>query len=118
MKPLIQFTALVSVVVLLGFSVVTGRDSTTSAKDYCNNSTMAWVMAQRFVTGRLRAPSTAKFPWYSKAFVVKTGSCSYRVRGYVDAQNGFSAMVRSNFSMGLYYDAARKTWHAREIVIQ
>lgn len=58
-----------------------------NAKDIC----------QTFVTRRLRAPSTAKFPYYHQIDGYKQSDGVYRITSYVDAQNGFGAMIRSNY---------------------
>lgn len=51
---------------------------------------------QRFVERKLKAPSTAKFQSTGDTFAVKADDV-YQVAGYVDAQNGFGAMIRSNY---------------------
>lgn len=49
----------------------------------------------------LKAPSTAKFCKY-REFLIQTHSDSlYTIRGYVDAQNSFGAMIRNNFTVQL-----------------
>jgi hypothetical protein len=59
---------------------------------------MARVMCQKFVTDRLKAPSTAEFPWnYDDQKVDILGPGHYRVSSFVDSQNGFGAQVRSTY---------------------
>jgi hypothetical protein len=57
----------------------------------------AYVVCQQFVEDRLVAPATAEFGGpYSQ--VTKTlGGGRYEVDTYVDSQNGFGALVRSDF---------------------
>lgn len=69
----------------------------------CNDKVSAWTMAEQMVEAQLRAPSTADFPWYREEWVRPTGDCSFTVTGYVDAQNGFGAMIRSNWVVVLTY---------------
>jgi hypothetical protein len=57
----------------------------------------AYVMAQDPVKQRLKSPSTADFPYINKVKVLTSGECSFEIVGYVDAQNGFGAMIRSNY---------------------
>ncbi|KKN53705.1 hypothetical protein LCGC14_0599600 [marine sediment metagenome] len=62
----------------------------------------AYTMAQDFVTSRLKCPSTAKWPgfWAGVSYSEITfhlGGGKYRISSYLDAQNGFGAMVRVNF---------------------
>lgn len=57
----------------------------------------AKYMAKEFVTERLKAPSTAKFPYYGDFAASKTPGGSWQVMGYVDAQNSYGAMLRQQF---------------------
>jgi hypothetical protein len=64
-------------------------------------------MATRNVKLRLKAPSTAVFPPYdAKGVSYQKGidDCTYIVRGFVDAQNSFSAMIRSTWMVTVWYD--------------
>lgn len=63
------------------------------------NEASAWYAAQHFVRQLLKCPATADFGdqrWES--CVVASGSNRYRVSGWVDAQNGFGALVRTTFT--------------------
>lgn len=65
-----------------------------------DNSTMAYIMMEDFVKKRLRSPSSAKFPgvFDGKLDHVKySGNHRYIISSYVDAQNGFGAMIRNTF---------------------
>lgn len=57
----------------------------------------AFYSANDYVTKNLKCPSTAKFPLYDDSYVKKEGDSTYLVVGYVDAQNGFGAMIRSKY---------------------
>ena len=63
----------------------------------------AWVMAQQFVKGKLRSPSSANFgrlfgdSQNSEDVVTYLGDGKYRVRAWVDAQNSFGAQIRKRF---------------------
>jgi hypothetical protein len=77
----------------------------------------AWVMAQEFVKRRLKAPGTADFGSVFKDYqnpdhvVTDLGSGKYKVRGWVDSQNGFGATVRSDFALTLHYEGGPEgTW--------
>lgn len=63
-----------------------------------------WVACQHFVRARLRAPSTADFPWYNGQGTVSGGT--YTVKSYVDAQNAFGAKVRTTFTCAVSTRAA------------
>jgi hypothetical protein len=47
----------------------------------------------------LKAPSTAIYqPWTQVSEEAVKGGCAYRVKGFVESQNGFGAMTKSTFS--------------------
>lgn len=75
---------------------------------------MAFVMSQNFVRERLQAPSTAQFPHTSNT--TEIGPCEYRVAAYVDAQNAFGAMLRSDYTATMKYVGDRR-WTARDVRI-
>lgn len=54
-------------------------------------------MCREFVKNRLRAPATAKFAGLSDTTSVKLDDGSFLVRSYVDAQNGFGALIRTYY---------------------
>lgn len=76
----------------------------------------AYVMIQPAVKARLRAPSRAEFPWFSRVKVTEEAGCVYGVAGYVDAANGFGAMVRTAFvgSIRGYDDG---TWQVQKVTL-
>ena len=78
----------------------------------------AYVMSQLFVEDALKAPSTAKFPVYSEDMVVDGGDGSFIVSAYVDAQNGFGAMMRSNYVCIMQYDKATDEWALKGLDIK
>jgi hypothetical protein len=62
----------------------------------------AYYMAKQFITNRLKAPSTAKFPSpydrnESGITTVQLPGGAYRVSAWVDAQNAFGAMLRKRW---------------------
>lgn len=83
----------------------------------CSAEIPAYVMAQSFVEKRLKAPSTAKFPLIT-ADGVKTqylGECIHNIVGYVDAQNGFGAVLRTRYQVKLKNNPVDDTWVAVEV---
>lgn len=57
------------------------------------------LYVQPIVKSGLKAPRTAKFPWdLSGAYL---GECRYRYSSWVDAQNGFGALIRTHYSATL-----------------
>lgn len=57
----------------------------------------AYVACQQWVEEQLKAPSTAEFPTTSSVDISNKGA-QWTVNGYVDAQNGFGAMIRTDFT--------------------
>lgn len=67
------------------------------------NSTGAYLASKEFAKRRLRSPSTAKFPgaWERSAdgrHVNYIGGGIYHVDSWVEAQNGFGAVVRMRYA--------------------
>ncbi len=80
------------------------------------NESMAFVMSQEFVKRRLRAPATADFPsWPSEYRSQAIGDCKYQVITYVDAQNGFGALIRSRYSATMLLHPDEGSWSALEV---
>jgi hypothetical protein len=91
---LITTAGLFGLIVLLA---VIGSNSNTDRSDPKEiKDSQACGIAEKFVSNRLKAPSTAKFPWSCNA--IKNGN-QWTVRGYVDAQNSFGAMLRSHYTV-------------------
>lgn len=64
----------------------------------------AWGMAKQFVSGRLKSPGSADWGHQRSSSVVeRTGEKTFRVRAWVDSQNGFGALIRTNFICELEY---------------
>ncbi|MCR4434128.1 MAG: hypothetical protein NUV70_08790 [Caldiserica bacterium] len=76
----------------------------------------AYVMAQVFVEKWLKAPSTAQYPLASEATIDDLGGGRWRVRAWVDSQNSFGAMVRSNFDCTLKY-TGNENWRVEKLIL-
>ena len=57
----------------------------------------AYHAIQRFVAQQLKAPSTAEFPSDHDIAIRPTGTCTFEIDGYVDAQNSFGATLRTRY---------------------
>lgn len=99
------------------FAWMATRETTTSGDDpaLAQAASACWV-AIEYVRRTLKAPSTASFSDCSdsrETSVVRLDGARprYRVDGYVDAENSFSAKLRSNYRAVVELDdPARKTW--------
>jgi len=93
--------AIVIALLVIGLKVLMRPDAGSSVN--------AWLMAQEFVTDRLKSPSTATFGWQkAEDCVTELGGGEFKVRGWVDAQNSFGATLRSDFSLTLRYTGSGK----------
>jgi len=66
------------------------------------------VQAQQFVKQTLKAPTTAEFPW-DPVSAGTDGTGLYQVESYVDSQNSFGAMVRSEWMVNMRLSGDRWT---------
>lgn len=84
--------------------------------------TMAYVMSQTFVKRGLKAPSTADFGSYSDSQVIPMpageSACSFLVRGYVDAQNSYGAMIRNNYIVTVSKVKGQDSWTGKDMSIR
>lgn len=81
-----------------------------------SNYSDAFVYGKEYVKQNLKAPSTAKFGSYGQSSVQHYTGCKFVVRGYVDSQNSFGAMLRSNYSVTL--TPTGLGWTLEDITIQ
>lgn len=65
-----------------------------------------WVCAEDTVKNQLKAPSTAEFPFSygSDGVQILQQGDYYYVKGWVDAENSFGAMIRNDFVVTMYQD--------------
>jgi len=65
----------------------------------------AIVSAKMAVNERLRSPGTADYGWQTAdECVTDKGNGRYFVQGWVDAQNGFGAKMRADWSVAVQYE--------------
>lgn len=99
------------VVRALLFPSTVALDSSPDRSDAC-------FMSQKFVRQNLKAPSSAEFPLWSEANCKATRSGdTWKVRSYVDSQNSFGAMIRSDYGVEMRYHADRDIWTLLDIAI-
>ncbi|MCP6718750.1 MAG: hypothetical protein KJI71_00780 [Patescibacteria group bacterium] len=89
----------------------------------------AGIIAKKFVKAFLKSPSTAKFPgvFEGEPRIISLPDVPahedepalknrFRVVSYVDAQNSFGAMIRSNWFVTLNWDKS-EGWQSEEIIL-
>lgn len=81
------------------------------------NSTLAYVMTQNVVATRLKAPSSASFPYITDVVSLPTGGCVWSIIAYVDAQNSFGAMIRTPWSAKIKHYPDEGTWQVLSVSI-
>lgn len=81
------------------------------------SASSAYSAAKHYVEATLKAPSTAKFPWIDYEFGRIDGRETYAVLGYVDAQNGFGAMIRSQWGVELRHLPETDDWELVRMII-
>ncbi len=75
-----------------------GGNSNTQTSTYTPDEIDLHIQAQQFILQGLKAPSTAKFPALPSS-TSTDGKGLYKVISYVDSQNSFGAMIRSDWSV-------------------
>ena len=88
---------ILGVIVFIIYASFTGSQSGTGGGSPPDKMT-AYFASEDFVKKNLKAPSTAKFPWFREVVVDDLGAERYRVTAYVDAQNSFGAQIRTNYT--------------------
>ena len=64
-------------------------------------SQIAWYGCRQAIENKLKAPKTAEFQRYSEKDIRNINDKIYYVYMYVDAQNSFGAMIRSDFTCNI-----------------
>lgn len=64
----------------------------------------AYTACTRFVDGRLKAPASARHQEYRDVAISHPAGGGFRVRGHVDSQNGFGAMLRSRWECEVAFE--------------
>jgi hypothetical protein len=77
----------------------------------------AIVCAHDFVKGQLKSPSTAEFEGGEEG-VIQVNDTIFTVKGIVDSQNSFGAMLRANFSCRVIFYPQTETCTTVDIVIK
>lgn len=76
-----------------------------------NNSIMAYVVMEDFVKERLKSPGSADFPGVSEHVnhTKYLGNQKYQIISWVDSQNSFGALMRTNF-IGVIKQVSKDSW--------
>ena len=98
---------LIVIIVIISVLIVScGSDESKPKPEH--DKIGAAVMAEEFIKKELKSPGSAKFPWYNDSMVTDLGNGKYRYVSYVDSQNGFGALLRTNFICTVKYVGDKK----------
>jgi hypothetical protein len=102
----IKYLIPILLIVLVFSFIFTGccfgsSSSTPTTESEQSKQIEAFVRSQTAVERQLKAPSTAKFPYFTSdgVSVTKLATDKYRVNAYVDSENSFGAMIRITYSV-------------------
>lgn len=92
------------------------KETTSSDKDsYGHTKYDAITIAEKEVKAQLKSPSTAKFSAASETSVTRSGN-TWRVTGWVDAQNGLGATLRNSYTVKIEF-ASSDMYTVRECTV-
>lgn len=101
-KP-VSALALILVVLILVACVVIGILGRKSSGPSGPDQFTARVMCEKFVKDRLKAPASAEFAPGSETHTLAKGKGAYKITSWVDSQNSFGAMIRTNYTCEVSY---------------
>jgi hypothetical protein len=101
-SPVITVILILITIICLGIFLLSRQGNGGTEKSYVPNDTEASIMCQVFVERQLKAPKTADFPATSQDKVTHTGS-AWTIVSYVDAENSFGAMIRTDYDCTVEY---------------
>lgn len=96
---------LIAAVLFTGFLIFTPDSDSSTSISHPNNF-LAYKYAEDAVKKKLKSPSTAKFPgtFEKDKHIRYLGNKEYQINSWVDSQNIFGAMIRTNFSVTIVFD--------------
>jgi len=106
-----DFIILCVIFIFLYFACSGPDSSSDTPRAPSNNKFTAYRYASDFVKQRLKSPSTAKFPGVIEkdSHIREAGTDLFYINSWVDSQNGFGAMLRSNFSCKITFSNGQVT---------
>lgn len=88
-----------------------------TATEDVRSAFFAYQMCKEFVSDRLKAPRTADYPAYLDAQIAEYQPGYFAIDAYVDAENSFGAMIRTNFICKVKY-AGEGRWKLEELLME
>lgn len=123
MTKLIQAIGILVGIFVVIIILVAINDKSTKSKtpeqitaDACRDESYSYLVSQMSIKQKIKSPSTAKFSSnYKHTF---TGNCVHTFVGYLDSQNGFGAMVRTNYTTTVQYNIKTRKYKLTKIVLK
>jgi len=106
----------ISVFLMFLISLLPESEEDAGPQEYEVDKTLACIIAQDFVKQRLKSPKSAEFPPCRDISIDYLGNKTYEVSGYVDSQNSFGALLRTDYYVRL--TDLGETWKAEEVIIE
>jgi hypothetical protein len=114
-----------AILILIGFSIfvliIIGRIGSTVNKTEeqmdlanCNDAVMSYIKLKRFMTERLKSPTSADFP-INPVSTANMGNCKFKITSFVDSQNSYGATIRTRFVGVVRYDKSDNTWNLESL---
>jgi len=95
------------------------QNDTSPVDDKAGLENTAYVISKRYIESILKSPTTADFPFLDFEST-HFGEGRYRVTSYVDSQNSYGAMIRSNWSILMTYKGGEEfssnSWELEEVI--
>ena len=94
---------LILIVVIVSIMCFGSDENSDSTKPIDKHE--AKIYAEMGISKLLKSPKTAEFSNIVETKfkpMLKDGLMGFEVKGFVDSQNGFGAMIRSNYSIEVY----------------
>ena len=91
------WTVALTIAAVIGLFVLIGSLNDTPPAPQEGDPIVAFTLCQRYAKTQLKAPSTAKFASYDDSTVSRDGR-SFNVVSHVDAENSFSANIRTSWT--------------------
>lgn len=87
------------------------------SQDLVCSESIAYGAAKSIVGKNLASPGSAKFASLGDRTVKvkKIGACKYRVSSFVDSQNGFGALLRTNFTITVEGSPEDSAWQGSKL---
>lgn len=108
----------VFIVWIVGYSYNDNPSGGTATRENRTSESMAFIQSQDYVKKILKSPSTADFPLTDYSH--RNNGNVYTITSYVDSQNGFGAMIRSDYTATLRYlggdDANSSSWELQKLI--